>query len=170
MSANSNIGRNGYSSVQIALHWVIAALIVCQFVFHEGMVEAWDTYRKTPDTPLVSGLAAQAHVWGGLAVLAFGVWRLWLRNTRGVPAVPADEPAILRLAAHVTHVTLYALMILMPVTGAMLWFGGIGFAAFLHGVLRIPLFFLVALHVAGGLVQHFYFRSSVLTRMMKPEA
>jgi cytochrome b561 len=162
--------RTGYSNAQIALHWVIAVLIVGQFIFHEGMVEAWDTYRKTPDTPLVSGLAAQAHVWGGLAVLAFAVWRLWLRNTRGVPVAPADEPAILRLAAHVTHITLYALMILMPMTGAMLWFGGIGFAAFLHGILRVPLFFLILLHVAGGLVQHFYFKSGVLKRIVRPEA
>jgi cytochrome b561 len=170
MSAISSIEHNGYSSAQIALHWVIAVLIVCQFVFHDGMVEAWDTYRKAPDTPLVSGFAAQAHVWGGLTVLAFAIWRLWLRNTRGVPAAPADEPAILRLAAHVTHVTLYALMILMPVTGAMLWFGGIGFAAFLHGTLRVPLFLLVALHVAGGLVQHFYFKSGVLKRIVSPES
>jgi cytochrome b561 len=161
--------RTGYSSAQIALHWVIAFLIVGQFVFHENMVEAWDTYRQTPDTQLISSLVVQAHVWGGLAVLAFAIWRLWLRTTRGVPAAPAEEPAVLRLAAHVTHVTLYALMILMPVTGAMLWFGGIGFASFLHGVLRVPLFFLILLHVAGGLVQHFYFRSGVLKRIVRPE-
>jgi cytochrome b561 len=170
MSASTVNTRTGYSSAQIALHWVIAVLIVCQFVFSANMEEAWDGFRKTPDTPLVSGLPAQAHVWGGLAVLAFTVWRLWLRNTRGVPAAPADEPAILRLAAHVTHITLYALMILMPVTGAMLWFGGVGFAAFLHGLLRVPLFFLVILHVLGGLFQHFWFKSGVLKRIVSPES
>jgi cytochrome b561 len=170
MSASTVNTRTGYSSAQIALHWVIAVLIVCQFIFSANMEEAWDSYRKTPDTPLVSGLPAQAHVWGGLAVLAFAVWRLWLRNTRGVPAAPADEPAILRLAAHVTHITLYALMILMPVTGAMLWFGGVGFAAFLHGLLRVPLFFLVILHVLGGLFQHFWFKGGVLKRIVSPES
>lgn len=169
MSASTVNTRTGYSSAQIALHWVIAVLIVCQFVFHEGMVEAWDTYRKTPDTPLVSGLAAQSHVWGGLAVLAFAVWRLWLRNVRGVPAAPAEEPAALQLLAHVTHITLYALMILMPLTGAALWFGGIGFAALLHGILRVPLFFLVALHVLGGVAQHFWFKTNVLKRIVSPE-
>jgi cytochrome b561 len=170
MSSTNVNTRTGYSSAQIALHWIIAVLIVCQFVFHEGMVEAWDTYRKTPDTPLVGGFPAQAHVWGGLAVLAFAVWRLWLRQKRGVPAAPMEEPAALRLIAHVTHITLYALMILMPVTGAALWFGGIGFAAFLHGVLRVPLFFLVLLHVLGGLAQHFWFKTNVLKRIVSPEA
>lgn len=170
MSATNLTARNGYSSAQIALHWVVAVLIVCQFVFSENMASAWDAYRKTPDTPLVSGLPAQAHVWGGLAVLAFAIWRLWLRNTRGVPAAPAEEPAALKLIAHVTHITLYALMILMPVTGAMLWFGGVGFAAFLHGALRVPLFFLVLLHVLGGLAQHFWFKTNVLKRIVRPEA
>jgi cytochrome b561 len=170
MSVSTVNTRTGYSSAQIALHWVIAVLIVCQFVFSENMEEAWDAYRQNPDTPLVSGLAAQAHVWGGLAVLAFAIWRLWLRNKRGVPSAPAEEPAILRLAAHVTHITLYALMILMPLTGAALWFGGIGAAAFLHGLLRVPLFFLVILHVLGGLFQHFWFKSNVLNRIVRPES
>ena len=117
--------RKGYSATQIALHWIIAAVIVCQFVFHESMVEVWRAYRRSGGTAAEMTLAAHAHVWGGIAVLAFTVWRLWLRQTRGVPAAPAEEPAPLRLAAHVTHVTLYALMILMPLSGTAAWFGGV---------------------------------------------
>jgi cytochrome b561 len=170
MTASARIERQGYSAAQIALHWIIAILIVCQFVFHEGMVEAWRALRRSGDAAAPMSFAAQAHVWGGLAVLAFAIWRLWLRQTRGVPAAPAEEAAPLRLAAHITHVTLYALMILMPVTGAAAWFGGIGAASDVHEILRVPLFFLVLLHVLGALFQKFWLKSNVLTRIVRPEA
>ena len=32
----------GYSGTQIALHWGIAALIIYQFVYHEGIEEAYE--------------------------------------------------------------------------------------------------------------------------------
>jgi cytochrome b561 len=169
MTASARIEREGYSAAQIALHWIIAVLIVCQFVFHEGMVEAWRALRRSGDAAPPVSFAAQAHVWGGLAVLAFAVWRLWLRQTRGVPAAPAEEAAPLRLAAHITHVTLYALMILMPLTGSAAWFGGIGAASEVHEILRIPLFFLVLVHLLGALFQHFWLKTSVLNRIVRPE-
>jgi cytochrome b561 len=161
--------RSGYSAAQVALHWVIAILIVLQIVFHEGMVDAWRAYSRNGDTAAAASLSAQAHVWGGITVLAFAVWRLWLRQTRGVPAPPAEEAAPLRVAAHVTHVTLYALMILVPITGAAAWFGGVEAAGEIHELLRIPLIALILLHVAGALYQRFILKSNVLTRMFKPE-
>ena len=170
MSSSAVNTRKGYSAVQIALHWLIAALIVCQFVFHESMVDAWRASRRGGDATAPLTFAAQAHIWGGLAVLAFALWRLWLRQTRGVPAAPAEEAAPLRMAAHVTHVTLYALMILMPVTGATAWFGGIGAASEIHEILRVPLFFLVLIHLLGALFQHFWLKTNVLNRIVRPEA
>jgi cytochrome b561 len=169
MTASARIERKGYCAAQIALHWVIAILIVCQFVFHESMVDAWRALRRGGDAAAPVSLAAQTHVWGGLAVLAFALWRLWLRQTRGVPAAPAEEAAPLRLAAHITHGTLYALMILMPLTGAAAWFGGIGAASEAHEILRIPLFFLVLIHLFGALFQHFWLKTSVLNRIVRPE-
>ena len=170
MTASASIERKGYSAVQIGLHWLIAVLIVCQFVFHESMVDAWRAFRRSGDAAAPVSLAAQAHVWGGLAVLALAIWRLWLRQKRGVPPAPAEEAAPLRLAAHVTHVTLYALMILMPLTGAAAWFGGIGAASEAHEILRVPLFFLVLIHLLGALFQHFWLKTNVLNRIVRPEA
>lgn len=162
--------RNGYSATQIAIHWIIAVLVVLQFAFRESMEEAWDAFKERGDPSLGGSLVVQAHVWGGLAVLAFALWRLWLRQTRGVPAAPSEEPAPLRLAAHVTHVTLYALMLAMPLSGAATWFGGLWVAEELHGLLVVPLFFLVILHVLGSLFQHFYLKTNVLKRIVSPES
>ena len=160
----------GYSAIQIALHWLIAVLLVAQIIMHEGMVEAWDAYNDKGDMAATQSFSAQAHVWVGLAVLAFAIWRLWLRQTRGVPAAPAEEAPALRLAAHVTHIALYALMILMPITGAAVWFGGIELAGEVHEILRIPLIALVLLHVLGALFHKFWLKSNVLIRIVRPEA
>jgi cytochrome b561 len=35
---------NGYSRLQIRLHWIIFGLLVLQFVFHEWIADAWDSY------------------------------------------------------------------------------------------------------------------------------
>lgn len=154
-----------YSRAQIALHWGIFLLIALQYLFHEPMTEAWDSLRETGDftfSPLVAG-----HVFGGLLILALVVWRIALRRTRGAPPLPEEEPAPLRLAAAATHLGLYGLMLLMPVSGALAWFGGIGAAAGAHGVMRILLLALVALHIAGALYQQFVLKTDIMSRMKR---
>ena len=105
------LARTGYSATQLALHWVIALLLVANsFATGEGMGQAWRANERGDATQL-SGLVPQLHLWFGLAILAFAVWRVFLRQTRGVPEAPAEESAVLRMAAHVTHILLYALML-----------------------------------------------------------
>lgn len=159
----------GYSRGQIILHWVVALLIVLQIIFHEGMVAAWRALRRNEAVDATTQLTAQAHVWLGLAIGVFALWRLWIRFARGAPTAPPDEPAVLRFVAGATHVLLYGLMLAMPVTGIVAWFGGVGDAGEVHEILRLPLIGLIILHVAGALAHRFYFRSGVMERMVRPE-
>lgn len=152
-----------YSRIQIALHWIIFLLIALQYLFHDSIVEAWDTLRDGGE-PAFSSLVA-GHVFGGLLILALVIWRLALRLTRGAPPLPAEEPAPLKLVAQLTHLGLYALMLLMPVTGALAWFGGIGQMAGAHGLLRLLLLALVALHLAGALYQQLVLKTDIMSRM-----
>jgi cytochrome b561 len=171
MSASSVNTRTGYSGAQIGLHWLIAALLVFNSFFSgDSMKHAWRSYRRDSDASGLSGLAPQLHLWVGVAILAFAIWRIFLRNTRGVPEAPAEESAILRLAAHGTHILLYVLMLAMPLTGIAIYYLGIGALGDIHELLRLPLIALVLLHVAGALYQRFILKTNVLTRMMKPEA
>ena len=162
--------RTGYSATQLALHWVIALLLVLNtFVTGEGMGQAWRANERG-DAAQLSGLVPQLHLWFGLAILAFAVWRVFLRQTRGVPEAPAEESAVLRMAAHVTHILLYALMLAIPLTGVAVYYLGIGIAGDVHQILRWPLILLVVLHVGGALYQRFVLKSNVLTRIVRPEA
>lgn len=157
----------GYSLAQIRLHWIVAALIAAQYLLKEPIEQAWDTYLKGGE--VVFNPLILAHVAGGGLVLLLVIWRLSLRLTRGAPKPPEQEHALLQTAAHLTHWTLYLLMILMPVTGALAWFGGVEQAAFAHDVLKAPLLILSVLHVAAALFHQFVLKTNLIARMKQAE-
>jgi len=159
----------GYTLTQIVLHWAVFVLVALQFILHDGISNAWRTWVREgtfePSAVVIS------HVVFGVLVLVLVVWRLAIKARRGAPALPEDEPAWMKLAAHGTHLGLYTLLILMTVTGGLAWFGGQGWSADLHEqILKPLLILLVALHVAGALYQQFVLKSDVLKRMGRPEA
>lgn len=158
---------HGYSRTQIALHWIIAVLIVAQFVLHDPIVAAWEAIEKG-ETPVIGPLVMY-HVIGGISVLALAVWRLTLRFRRGVPALPEKEAPVLKLLAHLTHYSLYALMIVLPVTGLATWFGGSATADFIHTSLKLPLLGLVVLHFLAALFQQFFLKTNLMNRMWQAE-
>jgi cytochrome b561 len=155
----------GYSRRQIWLHWIIFALVVWQYVLHEPITEAWDVIEEGGTAS--PGLGVFAHVAGGVLILALMVWRIALRLREGAPPAPADEHPALRLLSGVTHWGLYALLFLMPVSGAAAWFAGAEAAAEGHSVMRVVLLSVLALHVAGALAHRFVFRSGVMERMLR---
>ena len=150
-----------YSRAQKALHWITAALIVAQFVFHESIAEAWD--RIEDDLAVAFDPLVMAHVVGGIAVLALVIWRLAMRASHGTPA-PQGSPLVQR-AAHWGHVALYAVMIVMAVTGGAAWFGGIEAAAEVHEALKPVLLLLVAGHVAAAIWHQVVLKDGTLARM-----
>ena len=150
-----------YSRAQKALHWITAAVIVAQFVFHEAMAEAWD--RIEDGLPAAFDPLVMAHVAGGIAVLALALWRLGLRASRGAPA-PQGSPLV-QSAAHWGHIALYAVMIVMAVSGGAAWFGGIEPAAELHEALKPVLLLLVAGHVAAAIWHQVVLKDGTLARM-----
>lgn len=156
----------GYSARQIRLHWIVTLLIVLQFILHDSMSEAWDGIEDGL-SPAFNWLVL-SHIAGGVLVLIFALWRLALRATRGVPPAPEVEPAALRTAAHLGHLALYAVMILMPVSGLAAWFGGIEAAAEGHEVMKVALLALVAVHVLAALWHQFWLKDGLLLRMKRP--
>lgn len=154
-----------YSRTQIILHWLVFLLIAAQFLFHEPIADAWDRVEKglaVAFDPLVA-----AHVFGGLLILGLVVWRLYLRITLGAPALPEKEPAAMKLIARVTHLGLYGLMLLMPISGAVAWFGGVEAAAEGHEVMKVVLLLLIGLHIVGALYQQFVLRTNIMARMKR---
>lgn len=160
--------RLGYSRAQVALHWTVAVLVVAQIVLHDGIEAAYAAGRGVGTATESDLFLADLHVAFGIAVFALALMRVALRVRRGAPPPPDEHPA-LRIAARATHFALYALILGMPVTGGLAWFGGIEAMAELHGAGKAAILALVGLHVLGALYQHFYLRTDVLRRMLRPE-
>lgn len=162
----SKTAPKGYSGLQIGLHWAVAALILIQFLGSEGIEEAWDKVREGGAAITTSGVVL--HIGVGVAVLAFAAWRLLLRKTRGAPELPSEEPAPLRFIAAATHVLLYLLMIALPISGSLAWFGGVDQAIYAHLIGKTVLLVLIGLHVAGAFFQQFVLKTGIMTRMAVP--
>jgi len=155
-----------YTKLQIRLHWAIFLFIAIQYLAHEAIAEAWEQIGRGETLafdPLVMG-----HVFVGGLILLLVVLRIALRLRNGAPPLPEEEPPALKAVAHLTHMGLYVLMIAMPVSGAVAWFGGVEPAAEAHEVMRIVLLALVLLHVVGALYQQFVLKTDILARMKRP--
>ena len=98
-----------WGSVQIGLHWLVAALILIQVPAGWGMVLAGP--GATQD------LLYAVHKNVGVIVFILACIRLVWRWQHPVPYLPADLPGWQATAARLTHFLLYLLLFLMPLTG-----------------------------------------------------
>jgi cytochrome b561 len=155
-----------YSAQQIALHWIIAALVGIQLTVNDGIELAFDD-RMNGDAARTD-LWVAAHIVFGLTVLLLTVWRVALRLQRGAPPPPIDSPLVIRWLGNAAHLALYAFLFIMPLSGALAWFGQNDILSEIHEAASTILIPLILLHAAGALVEHFYFGSDVLMRMIKP--
>ncbi|MCB8874241.1 cytochrome b [Acidisoma silvae] len=100
--------RTRFTAPQRLLHWLMALCILAMLFIGVGMVSTI--------TPAYLTLV-QIHKPLGIAILILVVIRVALRLRYGAPALPADLPEPMKLAAHLSHLAFYALMIVMPLLG-----------------------------------------------------
>jgi cytochrome b561 len=115
-------------------------------------------------------LLIPVHVFGGGLILALVLWRVALRLTRGAPAPAAGKSLAQQRIQRLVWGALYALMILMPISGALAWFGGVEAAAVGHGVMKVALLALVAIHVLATVVEQVAGKDNPMRRMREPAA
>ncbi len=170
--------RRRFTLLQRLLHWLMAICILTMFFIGVGMVST----VAPKFLPLMA-----THKALGIAILGLALIRLAVRLRYGAPALPADLPAPMKLAAHLSHYALYALMIGMPLIGwgmlsaaayPVVVFGGVYLPALLpqsdalhtwlwdaHFYLAFAFFALVLLHVAAALFHGLVRRDGVFEAM-----
>ena len=118
-----------YTRTARSLHWLMALGIIGTF--------ALGTYMQDlPLSPTKLQLYSW-HKWAGVTLFVLLILRLAWRITHPAPPLPATMPAALRLAAHAAHWVLYALMIMIPLSG-WLMSSAKGFQTVWFGVLPLP--------------------------------
>lgn len=173
-----------YTRTAIALHWLLALLLLGLFVVGLYMT-------SLPFSPQRLKLY-NWHKWAGIVILTLSFLRLLWRLTHRPPALPAGVqaamPAWQRLAHHATHGALYLLFFAIPLLG-WAYSSAAGFPIVVFGVLPLPDFVpvdkalaeaikpwhgyaayalaaLVVLHAAAALKHQFVDRDRLLTRML----
>jgi cytochrome b561 len=169
-----------YSAVAQAFHWIIAALIVTQFVLA----------NLAADLPIgAHKLALLArHKSFGMTILMLAVLRLLWRLTNPPPPLPAGMSRLERVLARATHTAFYVLLFAMPLTGLLMssaknysvsWFGLFTWPNLIaknetafdalrttHDILSGVLFAIAVLHILAALKHHFWNKDDVLSRML----
>jgi len=158
----------GYSGTQIVLHWTIAVLIVLQLIIGEDIKPAYRPFSRGAELAADDIFNANIHVYVGLAVLVLATWRFAISPRAGVPAAPPEEGILLKRIAAAAHFLLYILIFGMPITGALAWYFSFRVMGEIHELAKPVIIIVVGLHAAAALWQHFYVKSDVLVRMLRP--
>jgi len=171
-------GHQRFTPLQRLLHWLMAVCILAMLFIGVAMV----TTVMPKYLTLVS-----VHKPLGIAILVLALIRLAVRMVYGAPALPADLPEPMKLAAHLSHYAFYALMIAMPLIGwgmlsaaayPVVLFGGVHLPAILpqsdslhallwsaHFYLAFAFFALILLHAAAALFHALIRRDGVFEAM-----
>lgn len=98
-----------YNNVAVALHWVMAALVLLQIYvgFTFGNME------RGPER----GLWFDWHKTLGATILVLALLRLWWRLANPPPPLPADMPGWEKALSRAVHFLFYVGLIGLPLTG-----------------------------------------------------
>lgn len=99
-----------YTRTAVALHWLLALLILGQIAFGWYLDEV---PRGTPERTIFVNLHKSIGMVLGLIILL----RLYWRITHAAPALPGTMARWEQSTARVTHAALYVCMLLMPLSG-----------------------------------------------------
>ncbi|KRG70162.1 cytochrome b [Pseudoxanthomonas dokdonensis] len=170
-----------WGSISKTLHWLVVVLILCL-----GIVGL--TMGELPKTPKYFWVYT-AHKSFGITVLTLMIvrvfWRLYAGTPRDLPTTPRWQERI----AHLTHLALYAMALIMPISG-WLYDSASGLRPFkLFGLFNMPklvqpdqairhfahfvhewgfwtLIALVAAHAGAAFYHHLFLHDATLTRML----
>jgi len=117
-----------YAPVSIALHWLMAVLIFCTFPLGLYMTDLPVSPQKLQ--------YYSWHKWAGVTIFLLALLRILWRIGHKPPA-PVPMPRWQAQAADVVHYLLYALMVIIPLSG-WLMSSAKGFQTVWFGVLPLP--------------------------------
>ena len=169
-----------YTRTAIALHWVVAGLVITL------LAVGWLMTDMSPGPAKLQ--VVSWHKWGGITVLGlFFVRSLW-RLTHPVPA-PLPMPAWQLKLAQTAHALLYAMLLVQPLTG-WLFSSAVGRQVVYLNLIPLPnlvaknpplgavfkslhenggtlLAVVIGLHALAALKHHFFDHDDTLRRMLR---
>lgn len=172
--------ENTWGPIAKGLHWLLAIMILGQFVLGTVAEEAQISPRKL-----------DLFVWHksiGLTILLLVAVRIAWRLANAPPGPVAGIARWEHLAARAGHILMYVLLLAVPISGWWIsdtsripfkafWLVPVPdllaadrdasqFAAVAHGILTTALLVLIAVHILAALRHHFILHNDTLRRML----
>ena len=169
-----------YGWVAQWLHWIIAALVVTQFVLGQ--------LAEATDAPVRQLALLANHKSVGITVLLLAVLRLCWRAGSTQPVLPVRMPPWQVYASKITHWLLYGLIFALPISGWLMssasaysvsWFNLVELPDLVspnealkdvlisvHHLLATTLFLVASVHLLAAIKHHFVDHDDVLKRML----
>ena len=154
-----------YSGVQMALHWLIALLVLLQYSTSGAIVRTHAMHLighpQNPTDLLIHAL----HTKLGLALIALMVGRLAFRFWAGAPPPGGGGSTWNSRIARFVHAAFYVVLLAEGLTGAVasyFWWP----IRTVHVILFKILLGLISIHVAAALWHALYLRDATLSRMI----
>ncbi len=168
------------------LHWLSAILFIAALIM--GLYFSTLDYRNDKVDYAKFGEWIYWHKTCGILVFLLVFWRLYHRFRNPPPALPGGTSRWVRVSAQISHVSLYALIIILGLSGLIgsdignypvklfeLWYIP-QFPAenrpLADSILKVHMFFgdvaaaLVAIHIGASLYHHYIVKDSILSRML----
>ena len=157
-------GPAAYSRVQIALHWLVAALVLEQYASSGAILRSYSFHRLGWRPSASDLLLHSLHNRVGLAIIGLMLARLALRLWIGAPAPLAAKVRLAARLAQCVHFASYAVLIAEGVTGAVASYFWWPMSA-AHVILFDLLLALVTIHVAAAAWGQFVRKDATLRRI-----
>ncbi len=171
-----------YTNIAKSLHWLVAGLIISQYV----LAELAESAKKNDQ--ILDQLALLAnHKSIGITILVLALIRLLYRFKNPAPTLPSSMSAWQIQASKTSHFLLYGFLFALPITGWLMssaksysvsYFNLLALPDFIapneglaeqlqsaHYYLGEALFYIALLHIAAALKHHFIDKDDVLKKM-----
>jgi len=159
--------RASYSTIQIVLHWLVAALVLFQLFFGESMQAVVDAKDGGGEISATDQILGSAHYWIGLIILVLVSLRLAARRIFGAPVPPRSGHEWTQMAARISHWLFYALLVLTPIAGLLAFHVGDPWGD-IHKFNKPAFIFLIVIHGLAALYHQFWLKDGTLRRMILP--
>ncbi|HET6631206.1 MAG TPA: cytochrome b [Rhodanobacteraceae bacterium] len=178
MSATSSAR---YAASVSYLHWLMFLLVL-------GAYTMINLHEATPRGTGIHSATVHAHFLFGLGVLVLILPRLWVRTRNATPPIEPPMARWSHLFAKLTHIALYAFLLVQPILGLVtlqikggsVTFFGLTLIPSLvepnrelaraifqyHELLGTIFYWVIGLHILAALWHHYVRRDDTLKRML----
>ena len=141
---------NSYHFSQILFHWTIALLVIYQLIFGNKIeFLELEVCKNSAINTLKSCQYLNTHYLIGVLIFLLMILRVFLRFLFGAPPLSKSVPKIIIIFARISHISIYLILLSMPVFGLLMYYYNSEISRFLHIYFSKVLLYLILLHICA---------------------